>query len=109
MEESREGGCEAGGGSEARAAGGPELETTKADHGGSSKEAAMRTPVNSISEVLRIHGGRQLHGEVEASGAKNSVLAIMAATLLNRGVNTIGNVPDPVSYTHLTLPTILRV
>ena len=67
----------------------------------------MRTPVNSISEVLRIHGGRQLHGEVEASGAKNSVLAIMAATLLNRGVNTIGNVPDLTDVD--TMSHLLRI
>ena len=67
----------------------------------------MRTPVNSISEVLRIHGGRQLHGEVEASGAKNSVLAIMAATLLSRGVNTIGNVPDLTDVD--TMSHLLRI
>lgn len=48
----------------------------------------------SVSEVLQINGGRPLSGDVEVSGAKNSVLAIMAATLLNRGVNTIHNVPD---------------
>lgn len=34
---------------------------------------------------LRIIGGRALQGELEIQGAKNSVLPILAATLLNRG------------------------
>jgi len=67
----------------------------------------MKPSVGSVSEVLRIHGGRALHGEVEVSGAKNSVLAIMAATLLNRGVNTIHNVPDLTDVT--TMSHLLRI
>lgn len=41
-----------------------------------------------------IHGGRSLNGTVEVSGAKNSVLALMPAVLLNNGMNIIENVPE---------------
>ena len=44
-------------------------------------------------EVLRVTGGRRLAGEVTVAGAKNSVLKLMAATLLAPGVSTIRNVP----------------
>ncbi len=44
-------------------------------------------------EKLRITGGHPLHGEVSASGAKNAVLPILAATLLNDSPVTINNVP----------------
>ena len=42
---------------------------------------------------LLIHGGRALHGELRASGAKNAVLPILAATLLADEPVTISNVP----------------
>ncbi|MBI1352266.1 MAG: UDP-N-acetylglucosamine 1-carboxyvinyltransferase [Actinomycetales bacterium] len=45
-------------------------------------------------EVLRVTGGRRLVGEVSLAGAKNSVLKLMAATLLAPGTSTITNVPD---------------
>lgn len=45
-------------------------------------------------EVLRVTGGRRLVGHVTVAGAKNSVLKLMAATLLAPGVSTIRNVPD---------------
>ena len=45
-------------------------------------------------EVLRVTGGRPLVGEVALTGAKNSVLKLMAATLLAPGTSTITNVPD---------------
>jgi UDP-N-acetylglucosamine 1-carboxyvinyltransferase len=41
-----------------------------------------------------IHGGKKLSGRVTVSGAKNSILALMPATLLNSGVNNIDNVPE---------------
>jgi len=41
-----------------------------------------------------INGGRALQGRVAASGAKNSALAIMAATLLGSGEHRISGVPD---------------
>ncbi len=41
-----------------------------------------------------VTGGRPLAGEVPISGAKNSVLPILAATLLNGGRNVLHNCPD---------------
>lgn len=41
-----------------------------------------------------IHGGKKLSGRVVISGAKNSALALMPATLLNSGINTINNTPE---------------
>ena len=45
-------------------------------------------------DSLMIKGGTPLHGEVTVSGAKNSVLPIMAATLLTREPCVIRRVPD---------------
>ena len=103
--------------------------------------------------MIRIQQSSGLSGNVRVSGAKNSVLKIMAASLLAPGKYVINNVPHiadvrlmsdlletmgasithqndvmiieipeemhpvapyelverTVSYTHLTLPTILRV
>ena len=42
---------------------------------------------------FRIHGGARLVGEVTVGGAKNSVLKLMAASLLAVGKTTIANVP----------------
>lgn len=41
-----------------------------------------------------INGGNKLKGEVDISGAKNSVVAILPATLLARGKCTIENIPN---------------
>ncbi len=43
---------------------------------------------------FRVFGGTPLRGEVTISGAKNSVLKLMAASLLATGKTTITNVPD---------------
>ena len=45
-------------------------------------------------EALRVTGGRRLVGEVRLTGAKNSVLKLMAAALLAPGESVIRNVPD---------------
>lgn len=45
-------------------------------------------------EKIIVEGGRRLEGEVTVSGAKNSVLPLMAACILSEGRNTITNVPD---------------
>ena len=45
-------------------------------------------------ERILIEGGKGLKGEVEVSGAKNAVLPLMAACILNSGVNKFTNVPD---------------
>lgn len=41
-----------------------------------------------------IHGGKKLSGRVSVSGAKNSALVLMPATLLNGGLNEIENTPE---------------
>ncbi|HEY9686455.1 MAG TPA: UDP-N-acetylglucosamine 1-carboxyvinyltransferase [Coleofasciculaceae cyanobacterium] len=46
-----------------------------------------------MTEKLIIHGGKALRGEVEISGAKNSVLKLMAATLLTGDSIELRNVP----------------
>lgn len=43
---------------------------------------------------LVINGGKRLKGEINISGAKNAVLPILAATILNNGQNIIDNVPQ---------------
>ncbi len=45
-------------------------------------------------DVFRVTGGPRLAGEVLVPGAKNSVLKLMAATLLAPGTSTLTNVPD---------------
>jgi len=45
-------------------------------------------------ECIVINGGRALQGRIAASGAKNSALAIMVATLLGSGEHRISGVPD---------------
>ena len=49
---------------------------------------------SSSLDRFRISGGCRLHGEVTVTGAKNSVLKLMAASLLAVGKTTIRNVPD---------------
>lgn len=55
---------------------------------------------------LRIEGGNSLCGVIDIQGAKNSILPIMAATLLADGECVIENCPD-ISDTHTALE-ILR-
>jgi UDP-N-acetylglucosamine 1-carboxyvinyltransferase len=45
-------------------------------------------------DSFHVEGGARLVGEVQVSGAKNSALKLMAATLLAEGKSTILNVPD---------------
>ena len=47
-------------------------------------------------EILTISGGSGLFGEVRIPGAKNSVLPIMAASVLCRGTVTLTDVPQDV-------------
>jgi UDP-N-acetylglucosamine 1-carboxyvinyltransferase len=49
---------------------------------------------SSSLDRFRITGGCRLEGEVTVTGAKNSVLKLMAASLLAVGKSTIRNVPD---------------
>ena len=48
----------------------------------------------SAIDRFRVVGGARLAGEVSVSGAKNSALKLMAASLLAAGKTTIRNVPD---------------
>ena len=47
-------------------------------------------------ETFEVTGGARLVGEVSVTGAKNSVLKVMAASLLAEGTTTLDNVPDIV-------------
>ena len=44
--------------------------------------------------IFRIQGMAPLCGRVAVQGAKNSVLPVLAATLLHPGVSVIHNCPD---------------
>ena len=46
-----------------------------------------------MSQLLLLRGGRPLSGEVKIQGAKNSVLPILAATLLARGQVVLRSCP----------------
>ncbi len=50
-------------------------------------------------ERLLVRGGARLQGAVHISGAKNSVLKLLAATLLAPGRSTLHNVPDIADVT----------
>ncbi len=50
-------------------------------------------PASSSEPTIVVRGGSPLHGEVTVPGAKNSVLKLMAATLLADGTFTFTNVP----------------
>ena len=47
-----------------------------------------------MSDRFKVVGGARLNGEVSVTGAKNSALKLMAASLLATGKTTITNVPD---------------
>ena len=46
-----------------------------------------------MPEVLEIEGGKSLEGSIIISGAKNSSLVLMAASILSRGQINLFNVP----------------
>lgn len=50
--------------------------------------------LGDMMKKLIIEGGRELSGKVRIGGAKNSVVALMPATVLTRDICTIDNVPD---------------
>ena len=45
-------------------------------------------------KVLKIHGGKELEGKIKISGAKNSAVALLPATILCDDTVTLHNVPD---------------
>jgi UDP-N-acetylglucosamine 1-carboxyvinyltransferase len=44
-------------------------------------------------DAIRIRGGKELHGSIHVSGAKNAALPILCATLLSEGESLLRNVP----------------
>ena len=48
----------------------------------------------SNNKYLRIEGGKFLKGNIEISGAKNSALVLMAASILSQGEINLFNVPQ---------------
>lgn len=42
---------------------------------------------------LKIEGGKKLHGEISTNRSKNAAVALLCASLLNRGKTTLKNVP----------------
>jgi len=51
-------------------------------------------PDHPAEPRLLVRGGPELRGQVSVSGAKNSALKLMAASLLASGVSVLHNVPD---------------
>ncbi len=49
---------------------------------------------SALVDAFEVTGGNQLSGTVSVTGAKNSVLKLMAATLLAPGTSTITGVPE---------------
>ena len=45
-------------------------------------------------DAIQIRGGKQLHGTIQVSGAKNAALPILCATLLSDGESLLRNVPN---------------
>ena len=56
----------------------------------------------------RVRGGKQLSGELCIGGAKNAVLPILAATLLNGSESIIHNCPG-IQDTFLSIKILERV
>ena len=45
-------------------------------------------------KILKVHGGKELEGKIKISGAKNSAVALLPATILCDDTVTLHNVPD---------------
>ena len=60
----------------------------------STVRPAAGTKLTAVGERFVVTGGNRLSGEVAVTGAKNSVLKLMAASLLTEGTTTITNCPD---------------
>ncbi len=55
-----------------------------------------------------ITGGKKINGEVTINGAKNAVLPILAATILNEGKSVIHNCPK-ISDTFVTIEILKAI
>ena len=60
-----------------------------------------------MSKIVVI-GGKKLKGEIEVEGSKNAVLPILAATILNGGLNVIKNCPK-LSDVEVTLQILSKI
>ena len=69
--------------------------------------AAFRIPFTAYAgedmDVIKIHGGRALRGDVVASGSKNAALPIMAASILADEPIVLDRVPDVTDVDTLAL------
>ena len=59
-------------------------------------------------DIIRVEGGYSLNGSVQVSGAKNSALKLMAATLLAPGTTVLQNVPN-ISDVHVMGKVLKRM
>lgn len=59
-------------------------------------------------DIIRVEGGHALEGSVHVSGAKNSALKLMVATLLAPGKTTLTNVPN-ISDVHVMGKVLKRM
>lgn len=59
-------------------------------------------------DIIRVEGGHAIEGSVCVSGAKNSALKLMAATLLAPGKTTLTNVPN-ISDVHVMGKVLKRM
>ena len=57
-------------------------------------DPTMTAVADSATDMILVHGGARLVGDVAVAGAKNSALKLMAAALLARGRTTLRNVPQ---------------
>ena len=57
-------------------------------------ESNPTAPYDAVVEQFEVTGGARLTGEANVAGAKNSVLKVMAASLLAPGTTRLTNVPD---------------
>lgn len=48
---------------------------------------------NPNGSNLEVHGGKQLHGEIEVKTSKNAAVGLLCAALLNKGTTTLRRVP----------------
>ena len=57
---------------------------------------ALDTEILSVNDEsklnIRVHGGRKLHGEIEVKTSKNAAVALLCASLLNKGKTTLRRV-----------------
>ncbi|HVC13379.1 MAG TPA: UDP-N-acetylglucosamine 1-carboxyvinyltransferase [Acidimicrobiales bacterium] len=65
-----------------------------ADQGGAGAPAGVANHVRDRGASFAVRPSGPLHGTVRAGGAKNSVLKLMAATLLAEGRHVLTNVPE---------------